>query len=621
MILCLSLSAVSAASDDNMVNDANGGNIISGDSPSIGETFNDDAYSSVEKTSSNSLSSPTLNDDSSELKKYYVDSSVETSGDGSESSPFKTINESIGIINENETVEIYIASGVYNSAGDYNLELRTPASISFIGADKSTTIVDMLNENKFARCFKTGINLVLKDLTLVNAYSPDMEGAFIIGGGNLTIDNCNFANSTGYQGLISTSKNLTIINSNFENLKASYDYSQGGLIRFYQYSGNNDVIVIDNCEFNNVTGGNSGAGDILYCYGSSIGIVNVTNSVIESCGSPFQFTNNVRNTNITFDTCKFYNNNATSTNGQNSGGITVAGNTKEFNVYNSEFENCTAVQYGGAIYTTCTNTNFKNNTISNCSSPRDVGIYSSSLSNSYIITVLGNETVEVSSLSIVLNATLTDDMGNLIGGTNTHFYVNGTRVTDQWSRRPFTNGTATYVYNAYLPKGDYLVSTSVVEEENIKTGIIRSNPIENLSYYVATTGSDETGDGTEENPFLTLGKAISVATTTYNPTIYVKGGTYNIDSQSTYNVAFGDITIKGYDGDVIFDMDGNDGFAIFHGASTSNFYLENLKIIKGYGSSYGVLLFDLGHGHMKNCTFENNYGTAIRGYISTVDNC
>ena len=43
-------------------------------------------------------------------------------------------------------------------------------------------------------------------------------------------------------------------------------------------------------------------------------------------------------------------------------------------------------------------------------------------------------------------------------------------------------------------------------------------------WYIATTGSDETGDGSEENPFVTIQKGVDVAIDM--DTVYVSNGTY-----------------------------------------------------------------------------------------------
>ncbi|MBU0764946.1 MAG: T9SS type A sorting domain-containing protein [Bacteroidetes bacterium] len=59
------------------------------------------------------------------------------------------------------------------------------------------------------------------------------------------------------------------------------------------------------------------------------------------------------------------------------------------------------------------------------------------------------------------------------------------------------------------------------------------------TYYVSTTGSDETGNGTDENPYATIAYALSQAQS--GEIISVAGGVYNITSQVEVNKA---ITIK-----------------------------------------------------------------------------
>jgi hypothetical protein len=55
-------------------------------------------------------------------------------------------------------------------------------------------------------------------------------------------------------------------------------------------------------------------------------------------------------------------------------------------------------------------------------------------------------------------------------------------------------------------------------------------PSGGTSYYVATTGSDTTGDGSEGNPWATVSKALTVVTSPSNNTIYVAAGTYLTDA-------------------------------------------------------------------------------------------
>src|SRR5512143_1297874 len=73
--------------------------------------------------------------------------------------------------------------------------------------------------------------------------------------------------------------------------------------------------------------------------------------------------------------------------------------------------------------------------------------------------------------------------------------------------------------------------------------------------YVAKTGNDTTGDGTEGNPYLTISKAITILGAAANAVIYVGAGKYGWSDGGVQNHAFsvarsivaqGDVTLDAY---------------------------------------------------------------------------
>lgn len=92
--------------------------------------------------------------------------------------------------------------------------------------------------------------------------------------------------------------------------------------------------------------------------------------------------------------------------------------------------------------------------------------------------------------------------------------------------------------------------------------------------YVSETGSDETGDGTEANPFATIKKAMPLLGNKAG-TIYVKGNVVIGDVAHT-----GMITIKGYDDNSAIEIKGPWGNQIFDAFRLSGpMTLEDLRII------------------------------------------
>ena len=89
-------------------------------------------------------------------------------------------------------------------------------------------------------------------------------------------------------------------------------------------------------------------------------------------------------------------------------------------------------------------------------------------------------------------------------------------------------------------------------------------PVQAKTYYVATDGNDQTGDGATDNPFLTINKAFTVAwfndPGTGDPTkdtIIVRRGTYNECVQASRPVATLMIGARGSISRTVFRSEGN----------------------------------------------------------------
>ena len=125
IVMIISVGAVSAA-EDTIVTDNAGDSVLSAD----------DASDSV------------LSADDAGIVKYYVDSNVDETGNGSQSSPFKTIKEAIAVVNEANATEVYLADGVYNSSGDRFLDIRFNhvkygGNLTILGSGNNT-IIDLV---------------------------------------------------------------------------------------------------------------------------------------------------------------------------------------------------------------------------------------------------------------------------------------------------------------------------------------------------------------------------------------------------------------------------------------------------------------------------------------------
>jgi uncharacterized protein DUF11/polymorphic membrane protein len=328
--------------------------------------------------------------------------------------------------------------------------------------------------------------------TFINGRSNRDGGAiYTIVNDHVTVSNSNFTNNTaggnGGGALYNTGGDyFTIINSNFTNNTSIGTYGGGAIVNSYENApglpGGEYFTVINSTFTNNranYTGENNVGGAITNIYGDNSSIVNSTfiNNTAALYSGAFY---NSGGSNFSVINSTFINNTATSYYG---GAITNA-NGINFTVLNSNFTNNSAGAYGGAIFNDAvsnmnvTNSNFIDNiaggrggaihnsgnmTVFNNSMSGNVAslgqmIYNTGNMGILNLTYLNNETIIVdNNTSVLLNATLTDDMGNTVTGQNISFYVDGIFIGNQTA----TEGQATISYlvnhglGAVSVTGDY----------------------------------------------------------------------------------------------------------------------------------------------------------------------
>jgi uncharacterized protein DUF11/polymorphic membrane protein len=292
---------------------------------------------------------------------------------------------------------------------------------------------------------------------------------------NVTVSNSNFTNNTaagnGGGALYNTGGDyFTIINSSFVNNTSIGFYGGGAIVNSYENAPglpHGDYFSVINCTFINNRANNTGqlnvGGAIINIYGDYSSIVNSTfiNNTAALYSGAFY---NTGGSNFSVINSTFTNNTATLF----SGGAITNTDGANFTVLNSNFNNNSAGTHGGAIFNAeSSNMNVTNsNFINNIAGGRGGAIYNfgnMSVSKNYMsgntaslgqmiynsgnmrilnLTYLNNETVIVENTSVLLNATLTDDMGNTITGQSISFYVNGTFIGNQTA----TEGQATIFY-------------------------------------------------------------------------------------------------------------------------------------------------------------------------------
>ena len=505
---------------------------------------------------------------------YVSPNGNDTSNNGTVDSPYQSIGKAVNQSSNSSNVNIYLEEGTYRGKGN-NTEIEINkahisqgGSISIIGKGKDKTFIDGGTVEYFLD-IKADSIVYLYNLTIRNCKSTN--GGAILNYGNLSITNCNFENNyaTSYGGAIYSEygANLNVVNSVFNN---SYAASYGGVIFGY-------IVKLNNCNFtNNIVDSN-----IIYSSDA--------NSFVYNC----YFINNTINSTSSWIYSTLYMN----------GGSIV----------NNTFINCSApnsdstpiLYIGGTIY-------LKNNTVINCFNKNNLSFIKSEWANfNSNLTFLGNSTVNVNRpTNIRLTALLTDDMGNPINGGTVYFIING--ILNK-SNSTNASGIATYTFTKLFDDGLYVVSGYVGSENltSVRTAIINvSIDRSPVTYYVSNSGDDDTGDGSQDNPFKTIKKAINqgFAVSIY-PTIMIMEGTYT--GVGNTNLSFSDLGILNiigvYNKTIIDGESSNWGFR-FGDYIQSNIVNMTFNNCNSSDYNYYSAIYAFGVTNIINCIFENNNG-------------
>jgi len=132
-------------------------------------------------------------------------------------------------------------------------------------------------------------------------------------------------------------------------------------------------------------------------------------------------------------------------------------------------------------------------------------------------------------------------------------------------------------------------------------------------YYVATTGRDSNDGLSLSRPFATVAKAVSAARA--GDTIYVRGGTYRIDSTigpSRSGTATNRITLMNYNGEKV-TLDGTgmkDGVKILRWSNVSYWTISGINVTKAGG--IGISFMDNAHhNRLENLDSHHNHGPGV----------
>lgn len=502
---------------------------------------------------------------------YVSPSGNDSSNTGSIDSPYQSIGKAVNQSNDSSNVNIYLDEGTYRGQNNTNIlvnkaHISQNGSISIVGKGVDKTFID---GDYISYIFDLRADSIVHLYNLTIRNCKNTNGGAITNNGNLSITNCNFENNqaTSYGGAIYSdyASNLNIVNSIFNNNTGPYE---AGVIY-------GSIIKLNNCSFNN----NRAGSNIIY-------------------GS---------NANSFVYNCYFINNTINSTSSWIYGTLYMNGGS----IVNNTFINCSApnsdstptLYIGGTVY-------LKNNTINNCLNKNNLSFIKSDYANfNSNLTFLGNSTVDVNKPSnIRLNAILTDDMGNVINGGTVYFIING--ILNK-SNSTNASGIATYTFTKLFDNGLYVVSGYCGSENvtSVKNGVINvSIDRSPVTYYVSNNGDDDTGDGSEANPFKTIQKAINqgFAVSIY-PTIMIMEGTYK--GVGNTNLTYSDLGILNIIG--VYNKTIIDGESINAGFRFGSYIQSNIVNMTFIDCSptdynFAAAIYANGFTNITNCIFKNN---------------
>ena len=417
ILVCLfAISAVSA--EDNSTN-----NIISVSNDVNSLEANSNMNSVVNETDTLKVS----NDDVLTAgNNWYVNSSKNISGDGkSEAGAFKTLNESLTVAQNGDTV--MIASGTYT--GNDNLNLTIAKRLNFIKYGDGEVIFDAESQSRIWSVTASLTNII--GLTFKNGKANGDGGAIYWVGADGNVSGCNFTGNTANNGggaIFWYGDNGTVSGCNFtgntanNNGGAIYWNSANGIVFGCNFTGNTVNYgggaiywvgadgTVSGCNF---TGNTANYGGAIVWYGADgtvFGCNFTGNTATETGGAIFwygangtvfdcNFTGNTANNggaiywygaNGTVSGCNFTGNTANNNGGAiywygangtvfdcnftgntaNNNGGAIYWNGANGTVFDCNFTGNTANNNGGAIYWECANgtvfdCNFTGNTANN----------------------------------------------------------------------------------------------------------------------------------------------------------------------------------------------------------------------------------------------------------------
>ena len=571
--------------------------------------------------------------------------------------PLQTISCALLMILSVETNphSIYLANGTYSfSQTGESFPLNCKSYISLIGENEESTILDGEGIRQTLNCYEDSF-FSIENLTIINSSgagiycdnysSPDIENvtiSFNAAGGlrcynnsnpsleNVTINNNiltsynNTVNGAGI-GCVSSSPDLSNVliadntagnstkgggiacsnNSNpvLDNVTISDNLanSKGGGI--YCDDSNpilHNVMITDNSVISNNYQYEGGGG--IYCDDSNPILQNVTitnNSVIGNANYAFGGGIYCRDSGPIFQNVKFLENSATG-----DGGALFLDNS-DANLLNVLMGGNSSDNNGGAIYNTNSSLLVMNSTIIGNSAADGGAIYGgySFIINSILWNNLPNEITGIYDMHY-------SDMQDC-GGNGTDYDLDPIFVDPE--NGDFHLSDQSPLINAGILEIDDWTAPDFDIEGNPRPNPAGSmpdlgayeNPLgqaQNTTVYVSTEGSDETGDGSLENPFATIQHGLSM--------VYFRWKVLVMPGEYFENLNFNgrNATIQSVEGfeNTIINGDQVGSVITFMNDETSDAVLDGFTIKNGYNEAGGGINCFNSQPVLKNLLIKEN---------------
>ena len=537
----------------------------------------------------------------------YVSPNGSDANEGnSSSSPFATISHAIDTgFDKSFTVIIHLLNGTYSGEGNVELDISGKGTLKILGEKYGETIIDGNNQNWF---LNVNMEVLVENVTFANA-RPDCGYNIIDGNYHLTLVNCIVDKNTADEAYLLS--NVYFDNLIFTNNHGEIYFGWGNdelVINNSYFANNHDMfgsygvlylsrenVVIENCKFINNTANTYAAA--VY---SSYGITSKNNYYYGNkarSDAVFYITDQMGQS--TFDNDIFVNNQATD---GNYAIVGVNGRGDSFPHYN--FNNCRFINNSakkgvvGLIQGSIVGCSFINNTADYGAAIviiplaldsyffedpdmlemifmqyglEDINITDVTFENN-IATLNGNDLYldtpdnlysgqvcyfkfisldvkfndkNVTALSDTLTGTVTGPCGAVVGGRSVTFELNGNEI----GSAEIQNGIISLDYDGFND-GVYTLNGTSEFKGNVQSATVNvklEGVVDHNEVWVSATGSDETGNGSETNPFASISYAVTQATKNCRDVvIHIGEGTYTGESNTALKLsAVNNITLIG----------------------------------------------------------------------------